>query len=297
MLFTGKSILSQNPTKVYILWEVIVDIYEFSEKLHLALSERGVSAEDSEKYIERLMKYITPEDVAKTTDDEIAESADICVNLLKKKKAQTVPEKADASAEIPEVIAQPTVSYSISEMKQAGAATVEFKKVSPEVEHAEATQETDFGITPEPPVTYDEAPVTARSKLMLVLITILTSPLWLIAGILFFAPFAVILALEVAVTAVFIGLLAGGSAAGAAASLTGIVYGVIVSFTTPSIGVYEIGFGVIMIGITMIFGILSYNGAVRLMPWVFKKTGILFRFTWSKVKPLILAYKRRCESL
>jgi len=274
-----------------------VDIYEFSEKLRLALDERGVSADDTEKYITRLKKYITPEDVTNATDEEIAESADICVKLLTKNKYQSeIKDNSMKTAETPVITdAQTTASYNISEIKQASASTVEFKKI-PVIEESGYEQEQIYEPVPDSGM-YEDAPASPRNKLMLVLITFLTSPLWIIAAILFFAPFAALLAIEAAVTAVFIVLLAGGSAVGAAASLTGIIYGVIVSFTTPAIGIYEIGFGVIMIGITMIFGILSYNGAVRLMPWVFKKTGILFRFTWSKIKPLILAYKRRCESL
>ncbi len=276
-----------------------MDIYEFSEKLRLALRERGVPAEYCEKYVERLKKYITPEDAANATDDEIAESADICVNLLKKENSQKkITENDIVTAETPVVVNdQTTASYNISDIKNAGAATVEFKKVSAAPEYSYEPEQ--YSVPNPMPYTtvYEEHSASPRGKLMLVLISVLTSPLWCISGILFFAPFAVLLAIEAIVTAVFIALLAGGSAAGAAASLTGIIYGIIVSFTTPSIGIYEIGFGIIMIGITMIFGILSYNGAVRLMPWIFRKTGVLFRFTWSKVKPLVLAYKRRCESL
>ena len=60
---------------------------------------------------------------------------------------------------------------------------------------------------------------------------------------------------------------------------------------------YEIGFGIIIAGVTMMFGILIYNGAVRFMPWVIRQTAVFFKFAWSHVSPLLAEYKRRCEKL
>lgn len=132
---------------------------------------------------------------------------------------------------------------------------------------------------------------------MLILISFITSPLWLICGCVFFSPFILMFALEAAFTALLICLLAGTAAAGTAASLTGIVYGIVKLFSVPAVGVYEIGFGIIIVGITMICGILVYNGAVRFMPWLFGRSFQLLRRAFSKVIPLLREYKRRCEKL
>lgn len=266
-----------------------MDIYEFTAKLRSALNERGVSPEDADKYIERLKKYLTPEDTENATDAEINESADICVNLLKKKSADA----ASAPERTTDIDGEATAEYKISDTFKSRTEDEPSDEADPEKD-----EHVNHGFSPIPDAgMYGERKATPRGILMLTLITVVSSPLWLLAGVLFFTPFIVMIALEVAFTALFIGLLAGGSAAGAAASLTGIVYGIVSVFSTPAVGIYEIGFGVIIIGVAMIFGILSYNGAVRLMPWVFKKTGVFFRFALSKVKPFLSEYKRRCEKL
>lgn len=138
---------------------------------------------------------------------------------------------------------------------------------------------------------------STRAVAMLILVTAVTSPLWLICGCVFFAPFLLMFALEAAVTALLICLLAGAVAAGTATSLTGIVYGIVKLFSVPAVGVYEIGFGIIIVGITVICGILIYNGAVRLMPWLFRGSFKLLRKALSRVMPLLGEYRRRCEGL
>lgn len=60
-------------------------------------------------------------------------------------------------------------------------------------------------------------------------------------------------------------------AAGSALSLIGIIYGVSQLFITQPVGLFELGLGIVLAGITMLFGILIYNFASRVMPFVTKK--------------------------
>ena len=60
-------------------------------------------------------------------------------------------------------------------------------------------------------------------------------------------------------------------AAGSALSLIGIIYGVSQRFITQPVGLFELGLGIVLAGVTMLFGILIYNFASRVMPFVMKK--------------------------
>lgn len=138
---------------------------------------------------------------------------------------------------------------------------------------------------------------TFRQKIRFILITAASSPLWLIAAVLFFAPFALLYILCAGLTVCLIAALAGVAACGAAISVTGIIYGALNITSTLPVGLYEIGFGIIVAGITMLIGILLYNAIVRLMPVLFGLVTDLLKFCFSKVKPLLGEYKRRSEGV
>ena len=59
-------------------------------------------------------------------------------------------------------------------------------------------------------------------------------------------------------------------------ALVPIGYGVYMSFKIPTIGKYEIGLGVLFLGITMLSTILLYNYNKRLVPFLFKQLKKLF---------------------
>lgn len=123
-----------------------------------------------------------------------------------------------------------------------------------------------------------------------------SSPVWialLIAGLAIFVSVWIALgALIAASIAAMIAVVAVGSIA----SLVGIVYGVIEVFspTTLPMGIYNIGLGIISAGATMFVSILIYNFALRLLPWVIKLVGKLFRFVLKKLKQLFNHARREC---
>ncbi|MBO5648998.1 MAG: hypothetical protein J6S76_03695, partial [Clostridia bacterium] len=94
-----------------------------------------------------------------------------------------------------------------------------------------------------------------------------------------------VIALLLAYAAVAIGLIAGMAllvacavaalvawvAVGALVALIGIIYGVSQIFLVMPIGLFELGIGVATIGVTMLVGILLYNFAVRLLPYLIRK--------------------------
>lgn len=250
-----------------------MDISVFVSSLRDEIVKLGIPEDAADRYIETVRKNITRDDIAKITESDISKFAKVCVSQISKKSSTATPTAQSRDT---------NTAYSIP----AGSTVKDSSGNSTEEEYSEI-------------IPAESAPPKAsgRGTAMLVLITVLSSPLWIAAAALFLAPFLAIFAVEIALIAAFVCLLAGFSAAGTAASLTGIVYGIVKMFSTPAVGLYEIGFGVIIAGVTMICGILIYNGTVRLMPWLIKTSARLLRFTFSKVKPLLSEYKRRCEKL
>lgn len=124
---------------------------------------------------------------------------------------------------------------------------------------------------------------------------ILTFPIYgavlLMMYVLFFVLFAV---LAISIFASIL-LLAAVVIAGTGLSLYGIIYGIIQTFTVFSPGLFEIGLGITIGGITMLAGILIYNFAVRLLPFVMKMLFQLLRLTNEKLAELFYYIKKECS--
>lgn len=96
------------------------------------------------------------------------------------------------------------------------------------------------------------------------------------------APFVAVLLLAYAVLAIalivgmaalaaaFILGLVGWVAVGSLVALVAVIYGVSQLFLVMPVGMFELGLGVAAIGITMFVGILMYNIAVRLLPFLIR---------------------------
>ncbi len=90
--------------------------------------------------------------------------------------------------------------------------------------------------------------------------------------IIVFALFILLLASAVILSVAYIALLV----AGLTFSVIAIGYGIYMSFKTLPIGLYEIGIGIISLGITMLTCILLYNYVKRLVPFIFMELKKLF---------------------
>lgn len=79
-------------------------------------------------------------------------------------------------------------------------------------------------------------------------------------------------------SAVFVGLLyIAVLIAGICFAIVPIGYGIFMSFTNVPIGLYELGLGLIVLGVTMLSSILLYNYIKRLVPFLFRKIKELFK--------------------
>ena len=89
-------------------------------------------------------------------------------------------------------------------------------------------------------------------------------------------------------------------AIGTGVSLVGIIYGVIQFFVAggvTAVGLYEAGMGILAAGITMLVGVLIYNAAIRLVPFVMKKLRVFLKFIFKKLGVLAEYLKGVCASI
>lgn len=282
-----------------------MDISVFTNLLHSEFIKNSIPKDKADRYIQTLQKSLSPEDIADMTEADVARFAKLCRAQIQKSEAavntaetvtdtpddaETVTDTSDDDEEI--IISDVIVETGEDDTESVTNAPASAEKpVSQPIKAKTAEAVITYG----KPVKPQSIPKKNTSKF--VLITVFASPLWLACAVIAASPFILMFALELALTAALVCLLASFAAIGTAASLTGIVYGIVKMFSVPAVGLYEIGFGIIIAGVTMICGILIYNGTVRFMPWLLRKSCLLVKLTISKIKPLLSEYKRRCESL
>ena len=105
-----------------------------------------------------------------------------------------------------------------------------------------------------------------------------------------------IIALLAAVAVGFIALLIVIVGAGCSVSLIGIIYGAykIVTGVVP-VGLYEIGLGITIGSVASLIGILMYNAAIRLVPFLIKKITQLAGYAALKSRDGFIALKGAIE--
>ncbi len=121
-----------------------------------------------------------------------------------------------------------------------------------------------------------------------------SSPLWLFIGLLAVTLYLLVLGVFCVSIVLLIVALIAGTAVGTVVSLIGLVYGATQLFNYAPIGMYEIGLGLVIGGITMLLGIIVYNVAIRLLPFLIKQLFALFVFTMRKCVELYFNVKGAC---
>ena len=141
--------------------------------------------------------------------------------------------------------------------------------------------------------------VSPRGKQTFWIIFTCSLPLVLIFFVLYFGVFAALFAALASLIVLLIAGLIGGTAIGAAVAFVCIVYGIsqLITVASSAPGVYEIGLGISVGGGVMMFGILIYNLAIRVVPKLFRFLGNLFRFCTGKLRELFHRAKEACYKL
>ena len=179
-----------------------------------------------------------------------------------------------------------------------GAATEQFNVVNDNV---------DFSIDEQEPYDYDDIAVNfneidddyeeeyhIRTTPLYVAIIIASFPLLLPVFLLILSLFSVGYISLVGVIIASVIALICAVIAGAGVSLVGIIYGVMELFNSKYAGQFEIGLGICVAGIAMLVGILIYNFAIRLLPYVMRYLGVFFKFVFRKIKHLFRLLKMEC---
>ncbi len=136
--------------------------------------------------------------------------------------------------------------------------------------------------------------VDNKNQILFWVVVALLSPiilgvLALIVGLFLFVFLAMATVIAGAIAA-----LVGVVCAGTGITLFGLIYGTTQLFSVPSAGLYEIGVAAIVSGCSLFVGILLYNLAIRLMPYLMKKFGVFVRFAIRKGYLLFQFIRREC---
>ena len=252
----------------------------FAKTLESELVRRGIPAEVAGRRVEEVARSFTEEDYAEiasvNSDEEVTKLADSLYAVLTRKPAAP-------TTVLPTPVPSPSPEKEAEETDRSAA---------PKPVELRETEDYDASL-PE-----RETQPSSRALAVFWCGLFLTLPLSLgllalflgVFGGMFLALFALIVACVAALIAL--------AAAGALVSLVGIIYGVtqIFSGSVPA-GVFEIGLGVAVAGGVVLVSVLLYNFALRFLPWVIRKAGVLFSFTWRKLKDLFRFVRKECYKL
>ncbi len=290
---------------------------EFLAVLRDELIKRGLSPELAQRHVRSISLTLSPEDIAEIESmkdpDEISLLAEGIMKVKnrssQKSAAQTVPEtNREADADISEeLVPEETVITDDAAEEELYDSDDDVKIATghgpagaqPPAAYEEAIVEDDeYGhfVEDEPEI---EAPTDGRGKTAFWIIFITTLPFTGILLLLYFGLFGVLFAGLGAIIALLVGGMIGGSAVGAAISLTAIIYGItqLITAASSAPGLYEIGLGLTVGGAALMIGILLYNCAIKLIPWLFRLICSLFTLWTGKLRALIKKAKEACYRL
>lgn len=260
-----------------------MELNTFIKELEASLIRRGVKPDVADKHVHTLQRTFTDDDLNEIdhiqSSDEVEDIADSIALILTKNKLRTrAPQPSSENS------AQERQSYPAEAERHA-------KAQPPEKSSAHEKNVDDFF------EIQDKKSKAGKGFYIFWLAFIFTLPLTAALAAIFFGAFAAAFA---ALAALIVGLIAGLIAlvaVGAGVSLVGIIFGITQLFTFVASGVYEIGLGVMIIGVVTFVGVLLYNVAVHFLPWVIRKTGVLLKFSCGKIRELFLYVRRECYRL
>lgn len=118
----------------------------------------------------------------------------------------------------------------------------------------------------------------------------ITTPLAIVVCVLFGLAYILLTAVIVALALAMVCTVAFGTAL----ALIGIIYGATKCISSTPIGIFEIGFGIAVGGVTMLLALLLYNAAIRFAPRLYKYITEFAKFVFSKISELYYTLKKEC---
>ncbi len=138
---------------------------------------------------------------------------------------------------------------------------------------------------------------TAKGQAIFIVGAILTLPITLPLMLMIFLIIGAVFAVVSVLIALLIAALVAIVVAGVVIPLVGIIFGIIKAYTEFTVGLYEIGLGIAIAGVAMFVGILVYNLAVRLLPFVLKKFAVFSKFVLRSIGKLVKRIRKECVTL
>ena len=290
---------------------------DFLDRIARGLAARGLTEASVNKYVRRvgeLLDELTAEeraailshdvdidafvsDLLRGSDEEGSATAKREAKPVQKPEARPVqksekpavktedaPKSAKPSAEIKKAEAKSAPTPKKAAEKRADSTA---KKMS-RSEHAERAPTEEVPIPKSKKRKPEEEHRLDASKdyTRFWTIFVLTSPIWafimLAVALLFLAMIVTFAALSV----VFVVLLIATVILGLALALVGIIYGAVQLFGGMSlpVGLFELGQGIFIGGLTTVLGVIFYNLSVRLCPWLIKQVARMFVSSARSVK-------------
>ena len=137
----------------------------------------------------------------------------------------------------------------------------------------------------------------AKNRRKFWILFILTLPLTAVTLAITGAAFALAFFMIAVVILISVGALVLITALGTVVSVLGLIFGVSQMMANLPVGLYECGIAVCVGSIALFCGILVYNFAVRLMPFIAKELLIFMRFVFRKYRELYIYLKRECVGI
>ena len=279
---------------------------EFFQILRDELIRCGVAHEIAQRHVKTISQTFSEEDIAKIEQiHDPAEIAELAQGIVMvKQHTSCIPKQEPActsDAEDIQEIPPDDSDPDDEDMKvYSGSGKSVFAEASPDiVPTQEDIVNEDFSeIIHDDCISTDPSPTSHGVRTFWILF-ICTLPLTASLLAAYFSVFAVLFTALCALIVLLVAGLIGGVAVGSTIALTGIIYGImqLVTAVSAAPGLYEIGLGTIIAGISMAGGILIYNIAIRLIPLLIRWLGTLFRFCTGKLKDLFHMAKEACYKL
>ncbi len=148
------------------------------------------------------------------------------------------------------------------------------------------------------PIRFSEldnvVPLDQKNVIIFWIVFVLTLPITLALLLGVIGVFAALFLLMAGVIAACLISLVAIAAGGTGYSLLGIIYGILKFGSARAESLYEIGNAILVGGICLLAGVLLYNLAIRLIPFLLKYLGKFFRFVTKKLVSLFKFIKREC---
>ena len=287
----------------------------FIAALKSSLVERGIDQNTADRYVTSVSRSFQEDDLKRiATYQKPTDFSSLSDSIAATIKRKTVPAEKPrpAAPQAPRTNARPQSAQQepAGRSQPAARPAAEHKPVHIEEPKSFAQRAADYfkSLTAKKPAA-DNKPrikeereseileVGENGKLIFWAAVICLSPIWLFLALIYFGFFAALYAaVTLAIVACVLALIAIVTA-GSAVALVGLVYGVIRLFSIPAEGLYEIGLAVIIVGLVLLFGILIYNFALRVLPLLYAQIKRLFLFLTDKLKSLIYHLKKECYKL